>query len=225
MVNAPQPIFYKRPKPFDGVCMHFANHIDLFAVIDSAVLVAPRIEAVVGRKVVRKDNGLRQNVLFNQPKQRIGLNVSRDHGAHFALALNHADNGCLAVPITDHRATRVAFALTTEESLIHLDSTIESANRPGAFRVQHGANLFEHSPRGFVRYARLALDLLRRNAAASRSHQVDGVEPSRKRRGGFMENRSRRWVDVMTAMVARVGRAAVHAVMLRDLFAVLAVDA
>ena len=91
--------------------------------------------------------------------------------------------------------------------------------------VQHGANLLEHAPRGFVRYSRFALDLLGGDSAAGRGHEVHRIEPRRERRGRLVEDGVRRGVNVIAAMLARIGRTALEAIMLCDFLAVLAVDA
>jgi hypothetical protein len=83
----------------------------------------------------------------------------------------------------------------------------------------------KHAPCGFVRYASFTFDLLRRNAAPGRSHQVDRMEPRFQRRARFMEDCSGRWVDVMPAIVARVGRTLCVPVVLGDPVALFALNA
>src|SRR5208337_210210 len=79
-----------------------------------------------------------------------------------------------------------------------------------------------HAPRGLVGHASLALNLLRRDAAASSGHEIDRVEPSRKRRGRLVEDRVSGRMNMIAAMLAAVRRATGNAVVLRDLLAVLA---
>src|SRR5207245_2108796 len=76
-----------------------------------------------------------------------------------------------------------------------------------------------------VSHSRFPLNLFRRDSTARRSHQVDGIEPSRKRSGRLVEDRASGWVNVMAAMIAGVRRAAHYAMVLGHRFALDAVDA
>jgi hypothetical protein len=159
-------------------------------------------------------------VFFNESSQRVGLYVGGDECANLSFALHHANNGRLG----SSPATR-AFSLASVVRFVHLNSPIESTNRAALFVAQHGTNLLEHTPCGFVGYARLALNLLGADPAPRLSHEVDRIEPCCERSGRFMKDRVGCWVNMMAAMIAGVGRTALDAVMLRDRIAGFAKDA
>ena len=132
VVNAPQTIFYQRPKSVDGLGMGITNDVDALAVIDSAVLIAARPKTLVGTEIVSKDERLGQNVFLGESDQRIGFHIRRDKRPHFALALDHFDDGDF-VRFAGRRPTALSAAhlLGSEIALIHLDSTVESTNGAG----------------------------------------------------------------------------------------------
>lgn len=104
--------------------------------------------------------------------------------------------------------------------LIHFDRTTEAA----AVFLKQRANLLEHAPCRLVRHAQLALQMLRADAAAGLSHQVDGVEPRLERRSGVLKDRPGHRVFVVAAAVAGVRHAVLHTVVLGHNAAVLALD-
>src|ERR1035441_4454922 len=212
--------FDKAPKALNGIRVDFSDNIDLLAVIDSLMGVTASAEAVVGAEVVCKDHGVRQDVLFDESSQCIGLNVVGDECPNLPLALDHSDNGSLVCS-----ASACSLGSASVVGLVHFDLTPASTNRPALVITKHGANLLKHAPRRLVSHTRFPLNLLCRNSAARRGHQVDGIEPSRERRGGLVEDRASGRVNVMPAMVARVGRATLDAVMLCKRVARFAEDA
>lgn len=167
---------------------------------------------------------LRQNVLFGESEQCIRLCVGCDKGANLAFALNHTDDRSLGSRVA-RRWPAGETALAAEICFVHFDFAVPPTKRPRPFGVQHGANLLEHAPCGFIGDASLAFDLLCGNSTARRCHQENGVEPRSQRRGRFVKDRVSSWVNMMAAVVAGVGRTAFDAVMLRNRFAVLTVDA
>lgn len=72
-----------------------------------------------------------------------------------------------------------------------------------------------HAPRGFVCHARLALDLLGRNAMAGRCHQVHRKEPVRQLSAGFVKDRISTGVDLMAAVLTGECLALAHQVEFR----------
>ncbi len=99
------------------------------------------------------------------------------------------------------------------------------AGQAALFVAQHGTNLLKHAPRCLVGNSGLALNLFCRNAAARLRHEVDRMEPNRKRGGRFVKDRVGSRVNVMAAVIARIRRATDYAVMLRNRVARLAKDA
>jgi len=227
MIDASNPGFDQRPKAFNRVRMNVAHHVDFLAMVDAAmvVFVDMPIHQVVRRKVVRKHCALRQNVLLNQSEQRRAFHVGSDDGTDAALAFNHSNDRRLG-SVASQMTTCSALAPSAKVHFVHLYSAaLLSAQRRGLLVVQHCANLLEHAPCGFVGHSSLALNLFRADAATSRSHQVDRMEPSCKRSGRLVKDRVSGRVNVMAAMVARVGWAARYAVMLCNRIARFAKDA
>ena len=92
VVNAPDTTLDEAPESFDGIRVNLANYVNAFAVINSSMLVSASIKPVIRAEGVGEYNRLREDVLFNQPVQRIGLNIGSDKCSDLPLALNHADN-------------------------------------------------------------------------------------------------------------------------------------
>jgi hypothetical protein len=84
------------------------------------------------------------------------------------------------------------------------------------------ANLMEDAPCGFVCDAGFALNLLRGDSAASRAHEIHGIEPSLERSGSFFENGPSQWVNLSPAVVAAIGGPAHNPMVFAFLAALLA---
>lgn len=216
VVHARKTPLNQAPESLNRVRVNVARDVDLGAVIDSMMLVSACAESDVSVPFVCENHSARKNVLFDDSFQRGSLRVIGQNSLDAALPLRDADHGLLAQFVAGHRATAAALALAAEIGFVNLNLARELAavaSRPDGFVIQHGANLLEHAPRGFVGHACLTLNLLCRDAAARLRHEVDRVEPQLQRRGRLVKDRVRRGVDVVTAVVARVGRAARYAVM------------
>jgi hypothetical protein len=220
VIDTADPALDKTPESLNGIRVDFASDVDSLAVVDSLMRVSASTQAIVGAEVIGKDGGLRKHVFLNESSQGIGFHVSGNESANLPFALDHANNRSLVSP-----APALSFAPASVVRLIHLNLATESTNRPAFFVRQHGSNLFEHAPCRLVGDARLALNLFCGDAAPSLRHEVNSVEPNRERRRGFVEDRVGGRVNVMAAMVARIGRTALNAVMLRDRAARLTEDA
>lgn len=94
-------------------------------------------------------------------------------GNSTALALNDPEHWYL-VPISREFSPVTALADATVKHLVDLNRLVAVER---CFVVQHRANLFEHSPGGFVCDAQFALQVLRADPATAGGHQVDRVEP------------------------------------------------
>lgn len=220
MINATNAALDEAPEALNGVRVNVSNNVDLLAVVDPVVGVSASTQAVVGTEVIGKDNGLWENVFLDESIQGVGFNVGGDNCSNLSLSLNHTNDRSFV-----SSAPARSLGSASVVSLIHFDFAIKATNRAALIVVQHRANLLEHAPCSFVGDARLALNLLGRDSATGLCHQVDRIEPSRKWRGRLVEDRVSGRVNVMAAMIARVGRAAPNAVMLRDRVARFAKDA
>lgn len=228
VVHALNTVLHKRPESFDGLRMNVTSDIDFFAVANPPMIVVfpVLVQAVIGTVVIGENEIRWQNVLPNQAVQGFLLHIGSHECADAASPLNESDNGSFRFLIQSGCASLMAALTATEIRLIDFYGLLAPAQLRRVLRfIQHGANLLKHAPRRLVRHARLALNLLRGDAATSRSHQVDGIEPSAERSGRFVEDRASGGVNVVAATVARVGRATRNAMMFSHRFALLAIDA
>jgi hypothetical protein len=88
---------------------------------------------------------------------------------------------------------------------------------------QQRANLAEHPPSGFISDSGFALNLLCRNTATSRSHEIHGVVPEPQRRAAVLEDRPGHRRNLCKAFIATVHGATLDTMMLTVLFARFAV--
>lgn len=229
VIDAANAVFDEAPKSLNGIRVNFAHHIDFLAVIDPPmnVLVVMPIHHVVRREVIGKHGALGKDMLFDQPEHRGTFHIVSDHSSDATLALNHSNDRCFLVrEVASHRTPSAALAPTAHKHLVHLHAgAMLPTQRRSFFIIQHRANLFEHSPRGFIGHARFALNLFSGNTVARRSHQVNRIEPSRERGGGLVKDRVSSWVNVMPAVITRIRWTAFNAVMFRDRLARIAKDA
>ena len=86
------------------------------------------------------------------------------------------------------------------------------------------ADVSQHSPGCLVSDTGFALNSFRGNPALCGGHPVDHVKPSLQGSRASRKNSPLQWVDVISAMIARVGRATGHAGVLALNVALLAPD-
>ena len=220
MIDATDTALDQGPESLNRVRMYVPIYVHPLTMVDAMVCVTPRVKPVVGLEIIGKDHRSRQYVFLDKSAQCVSFNIGGDECANLSLALNHANDGSLV-----GSASACSLGAAPVVRLIHFDLAVESAQRAALVVIQHRTNLFEHAPRGFVGDASLPLDLLCGDTATGLRHEVDRVEPSGQRSGRFVKDRFGGRVNVMTAMVARVRRATLNAVMLCDRVARFAKDA
>jgi hypothetical protein len=227
VINALDTVLDQRPETFDGLRMHVASNIDFLAVPNAPMVVVMRGsgESGINRVVIRKHKIRWQDVLFNQPLHRVFLHIGSHECTDAALALYESDHWRFSFLV--RRASAALHSLLAAVvHFVNFDWLLASAQLRSVFGfVQHRTNLLKHAPRGFIRYASLALNLLRGNPASRLRHEIDRVEPSRERSGRLVEDRASGRVNVMAAMIARVRRTAHNAMVLGQRFALSAIDA
>jgi hypothetical protein len=87
------------------------------------------------------------------------------------------------------------------------------------------ADFVAHAPSRFVRHPQLPLDLFSGDAISRGGEQEHDEEPVSERRAGLFKRRSRRRIDLITAMFALVATASGDAIVVRDPLATLALVA
>lgn len=213
VINTTQSVLNQTPKAFNGVGVNVAHDIDLLAVIDAPMCVPALRDirnAFIAKMFVSENNALGKNMLFNHGQKDWASRSFACKGSDFAFALDHANDHCFVLPV-------VPSADATGAAKIRLIDfharAILATNRIRFVIRKHRTNLFKHAPCGLVSHARLALNLFRGNAAASRSHEVDRIEPRREWGWRFVKNCLRRGMKVVAAVVARIGWATDNAMM------------
>src|SRR5713101_1362079 len=222
VINATQPILDERPEPFNRIRMCVANDVNFFRVVDSSVPIVAHSKPVIRRMLIRKDYAFRHDVFTHDSDESIRFYVIGNQSADAAFTFDHSNNRSLFLVAT-HAATGTLFAATAVIHLInfYLWLTATATKFSRLIFVQHGANLFKHAPCGLVSNTCLPLNLLCRDTAPSRSHEIGRVEPCGKRGGRLVEDRASGRVNVMTAIVARIRWTADYTVMLRFLLALV----
>jgi hypothetical protein len=225
VIHAADAALYEAPEAFDGVGVDVVSgDVNFFAVINAPMLISANCQSIVGSKLISEHGALGHDMFAHDADESISLHVSGDHRTDAALALDNADNRGLAFSVANHRTSSVTLAATAIICLVHLYTALAAKLARFLF-VQHRADLFEHAPRCFVSDASLALNLFRGNSATRLGHQVDRIKPSGQRSRRLVEDRVCGWMNVMTAMVARIRRTAHDAMMFCYRFALDAVDA
>ena len=227
MIDAANPALHEAPESFNGISVNVPVHIDPLLVTDLKVPIhalpvglTHRTKPFVARIFVGVHDSARNDVLGHNVHDLVCGESREDSRDDLATrSLDNADHGNLSL-VSAHRATSSVFALSAVVGFIYLDRWPLQLQ----ITVRHErADLLEHAPSGFVSDSGLALNLLCGNAATSRAHQVRSIEPQPKRSGGLLENSPRQWVDVAAAMIASIGSAASHAVVLPILLALFAI--
>src|SRR5579859_5115915 len=226
MVHATDTVLDQAPEAVDGVGMDLAIDVDVSAVVYPMVLIAVDREDGVGWEFVREDHAFRKDTLLDEWDERFGSRIVQFFDDDLSTSFDGADDwrftGCSSTlnALVTFPLVHV-LGLPAHVSFIDLDFARE---RIAIVVIQHGPNLLEHSPRRLVGDASFALDLLRRDPATCRGHEVDGVEPKTKRGRRLVVDRVGGRMNVIAAEVARVGRPACYPMVLCDLVALLAVN-
>src|ERR1700730_2825899 len=225
VVHAADSTLYKTPKSLNRLSVDVARDVDSRAVVNPAMSVSLRFQSIVGDKLIGVHSAGRKNVFLRKTVQGRLLRVWR-YASHHApdatvfAAFDHSHNCNLVAVARRPSAPSLPKPLSAVVHLIHLHR--RSLQLHSIFGEQ-GADLPEHAPCSFVGDASLSLNLLRGDSAASRTHEVHCVEPSLERGSCLFKDAPGERVDVIPAMVARVGSTASHAVMLALDAALLAV--
>lgn len=219
VVNAVDPALYQTPEALNRVGVGVAIHICARAVMHAQVNVTDTNQMVIGFLLVSVNGGTLLNVILNKRRDGGGFGVLYNGRLNLPVfPFGNAHNRGLVLRATPALA---AGHLAAEIGLIHLNLAAERI----AIFLKALTNQLAHAPCGLIGDARFALDLLSGNPAARLRHQIDGIEPRGQRRAGLVENGPGGGVYVVTAILAAIGLAGVHQVVLRDLAADVAVDA
>src|ERR1700675_1813238 len=224
VIHAANASLNQHPETFNRVGVNILVDVLSGAMLDVAmaiakglpVFVAEKRNASVARKFIGVDHTFRHNVLLDNAGQCWLSNVWNSLCHNLSVALNDCDDWNLFL-VSAHRTTAPVLPYAANVGFVYLNRW--SLQLHIALRKQR-ANLPEHAPCGFVGDTCLTLYLLRRDSAAGRTHEVHCVEPQPQRSACLLEDGSLERIDVIAAIVASIGCAIAHAMMLA-LFAAL----
>src|ERR1043166_8922511 len=131
--------------------MRIANNPNLRRMMNPAMIVTVSGQASVSAPLVSKYRGLWQYLFMNK-RNDVGNCVVRNNLCDYrAATLNRAHNTSLIVVLLSHAAA------TAHKGFVYFNATAKRV----AILFKHGANLFEHAPRGFIGHSGFPLQLLR----------------------------------------------------------------
>ena len=218
MMSAADACLYERPKAFDGIRVDIAEDVDALRVVNAPMDVSELREPFVSGRFVAVNHRLGEYVLRHVAEKR---ERRIDLCANPSAPLDHTLNDDLVACPRSLLLGHVRSWLSADVGLVNLDRPAKVGHVFG----QERADQVEHPPRRLVGHAKLAFELLGRDAAPRLSHEEDRPEPQPERRAGVLEDRPGHRVLVVSAAVAGVGRAGPNAVVRRDGIADFAEDA
>ena len=218
MVDAINPALDQRPKALNGVGVNEATGVSLGRMLNRLMGIAELLDKVVAPEFVGVDRGVdvSWHLLPQNRQQSPSLDVGYNLGSHRATALNDPDHGSLAV----QAPASLTALLASKVGLVNLHAT-----EHGFVALGHNRpDLVEHAPSRLVGHSNLSLELLGRYAAAGRSDQEEGMEPTPQRRRAVVEDGVRRGADLGTTELTAIGLPSLDPVVLRDLLALRTED-
>ena len=203
MIRPAKAALQLAPKALDGVGMHRATHVLARRVIDGAVRVAFACPTI-GLELIGHQGRPLFDVLLNEGAHRVGREVADHAGCYPTFALDGSQDDALSCRPT----SALAWANPADIGIVHF-------HRFGQWIVrlleQH-ANLFGNSPRRFVGYAQLPLQLLRRHPIFRVGKQIDRVEPRLERGIRLVKDRIGQGMQLVAAVLTGIALALLHAV-------------
>jgi len=170
-----------------------------FSMVDGPMLESQGPNLAVAQEFVRRNGRTRLDVGLNKRREGFTLNIVNNLRPDFTPSLGHTKNNRLAFG----PASAFTFPDATDISLVGLHNPAQAAQRT-AVGLHHHADLVQHSPSAFVCDAELSLKFLSGYSVLGVSNQKDRMKPGDKFCRRLMQDRSRRWIDLVSAS-ARVG--------------------
>lgn len=216
MIDATNSVLGQVPEPLDCVYVRIARDVNLGRVMNTLVLITHSFEWIVASPFIGKNRALGHRALDDMRHERSAGGARNDFRDDAAFALHHSEGESLA----SHASTLMlafagvfVFLQTAERTLIHFDL----ARKLGTvIFVQKRSDLLEHAPRAFVSNTDLPLKLLCRDAAFSRGHEVDCVEPEPQGCSRILKDSSLHRMLMMAAELTFVGWTICLAMMLSN---------
>jgi hypothetical protein len=217
-VDAPNAVLRQAPEAFQRVRVRVAIDVYLRGMMDALVFVSHPLQLLVSGSFVCEHSRRGQHMSFNQREDGrlsgVGYHLCDDSPLAFYRTPNSSFAYCAATRPEFLIRVLVAF-LSAVEAFVCL----YFARQRLIITFQHLADQMEHSPSGLVGNANLTTQLLGRDAATSRGHDVYGVKPELQRGCGILEDSSLHRMLMASAILTSIGRALSIAMMLRNLLA------
>jgi hypothetical protein len=201
------PALHLRPEPFNGVCRSTLK-ADIFmgGMIDRYVTMPACVKPHIGAQFVSVDSAAGDDIGVNHRLQGGPLLVRHNRRSHVATAFHNAHNN------------RFGSAETATHGFVNLDMITGATQREIIVNLRHiFADLMTHAPRRFVGHAKLALDFLGSHTVPRCAEQKHDTEPIAKGCARPVEGSASSRVNLMPAILAHIGAAGGHAVIVRAL--------
>src|SRR5258707_2202139 len=181
--------------------MSIANDVYIFSVRNRSMFITHRRQSLVDSEFIGEDLRTFQNAISDNRKNGLAAYIPDFAGREFPAALYHSEYSRLI----QSPASSDTFASAAEVGLIYFYVAAKDVIGLG----KHGTDLLAHAPSRLIGNAGLALNLLRRNAAASLRHEINDVEPNSQWSGRLVEDRASSWGKMITTVIAGIGFLAV----------------
>ena len=229
MIHAANPVLNQTPKTLYGISVNVAFDVHAARMLDSAVPILKRdsifgsqvAHFVVQRRFIGVHGTAFSDVFLNESCQMPVIYFGNRLCNYLTSALNNGDNRSF-LAVESWRSASGILPHAAHVGFVYLDRW------PLQFQIiafgEHRANLLEHTPCGFVSDTAFSLNLLCRNPAASRTHQVHGIEPCLERSSGLFHDGSSERINLSPAVIAAICGAILDAIVFAFLLALLAVS-
>jgi len=176
------------PKAFNCIRVSIATNILAFTVLDFIVAVTHRFYLIVTIRFIGKDKTARLNHFLNKWHKRLLLNVFNNRSFNTALTFYNTKNRRFTFGTTTTFTTPFA----TNISFIGLNLTVK-----GFAIIRHKfANLFGHTPSGFIGNTKMPFQFFCRYPIFRLDHKKNSIKPQNQRRTTFMENSPFGWINL-----------------------------
>jgi hypothetical protein len=208
MIDTANTVLNQAPQALNGVGVNVSFDVDARGMLDSTMPIVQRdsivtaqiANAIVGTKFVGIDGAARSDMLLNEFSESVAVHFGNCLRNHHPASLHDCHDGSF-LGVAAHRASSAAFADSTDVSFVYLDRW------PLQLHVvlgEQGANLFEHTPCGFIGDTSFTLNLLCGDAASSGTHQESSIKPQLERGSSFLEDGSGQRINLSAAIIATI---------------------
>ena len=182
MIRADNRPFEKRPNTFYGICMDIASYPFISTMVDGLMSGIMVSNPIVSRPIVSIDSfHIRCGILPDKLMKRLAVNAINHLQSGITATLSSTYNNSLVALV----AMTKAFSLTTYESLVNLNYTLEQIR----CSVSHSSPYpVAEIPGGLVGYPDSSLDLISGDTLLGLNHQIHGGKPLPQGKVGIVKD-------------------------------------